>query len=126
MIYANRRNRTPVGATPMGVLLSNLSSAYSQELRMRESPSIIPWGELDRTAYLVLNDFSGAFGGLAWSETDVANTNRATLIHHLLEGQYSSPVRIVAFNTAEGWSRDASDEIAAELAQACADRGRTS
>ena len=47
------------------------------------------------------------------------------LIRHLLEGQYSSPVRIVAFNTAEGWSRDASDEIAIELAQACADRGET-
>ena len=52
----------------------------------------------------------------------MANTDRATLIRHLLEGQYSSPVRIVAFNTAEGWSRDASDEIAAELTQACADR----
>ena len=89
---------------------------------MRESPSIIPWGELDRTAYLVLNDFAGAFGGLAWSETDVADTDRATPIRHLLEGQYSSPIRIVAFNTAEGWSRDVSDEIAAELAQACADR----
>jgi len=63
---------------------------------MRESPSIIPWGELGRTVYLVLNDFAGAFGGLAWSETDVADTDRATLIRHLLEGQYSSPVRIVA------------------------------
>ena len=92
---------------------------------MRESPSIIPWGDLDRTVYLVLNDYAGAFGGLAWSETDTANTDRATLIRHLLEGQYSSPVRIVAFNTAEGWSRDASDEIAAELAQACADRDDT-
>jgi hypothetical protein len=37
---------------------------------------------------------------------DVADTDRATLIRHLLEGQYSSPVCIVAFNTAEGWSRD--------------------
>ena len=92
---------------------------------MRESPSIIPWGDDDRTVYLVLNDFAGAFGGLAWPETDVANTERATLIRNLLEGQYSSPVRIVAFNTAEAWSRDASDEIAAELAQACADRGET-
>jgi hypothetical protein len=36
-----------------------------------------------------------------------------------------SPVRIVAFNTAEGWSRDVTDEIAAELAQACADRDAT-
>jgi len=34
-----------------------------------------------------------------------------------------SPVRIVAFNTAEGWSRDVTEDIAAELAQACADRG---
>jgi hypothetical protein len=42
-----------------------------------------------------------------------------------VEGQYMSPVRIVAFNTAEGWSRDVSDKIAAELAQACADRGET-
>jgi len=55
----------------------------------------------------------------------VTATDRSTLIRHLLEGQYSSPVRIVAFNTAEGWSRDASDEIAAELDQACADRGET-
>ena len=36
-----------------------------------------------------------------------------------------SPVRIVAFNTAEGRSRDVTDEIAAELAQACADRDET-
>jgi hypothetical protein len=55
----------------------------------------------------------------------VAHTDRATLIRHLLEGQYSSPVCVVAFNTAEGWSRDASDEIAVELVQACADRGET-
>ena len=47
------------------------------------------------------------------------------MIRHLLEGKYLSPVRVVAFNTAEGWSRDVSDEIATELAQACADRGET-
>jgi hypothetical protein len=43
----------------------------------------------------------------------------------LLEGQYDEPVRIVAFNTAEGWSRDVTDNIAATLAQACADRDET-
>jgi hypothetical protein len=32
-------------------------------------------------------------------------------------------VAFVAFNTAEGWSRDVSDDIAAELAQARASRG---
>jgi len=38
------------------------------------------------------------------------DTERATL-QHLFEGQYTTPVRIVAFNTAEGWSRDATEEI---------------
>jgi hypothetical protein len=33
----------------------------------------------------------------------------------LLDGQYESPVRIVAFNTAEGWSRDVTVDIADEL-----------
>ena len=55
----------------------------------------------------------------------MAHTDRATVIRHLLEGQYSSSVRIVAFNTAEGWSRDVTEDIAAELAQASADRGET-
>jgi hypothetical protein len=32
-----------------------------------------------------------------------------------VEGQYSHPVRIVAFNTAEGWSRDVTIDIADEL-----------
>ena len=84
---------------------------------MRESPSIIPWGDFDRTVYIVLDDFGGKYGW-AWPETEVTATDRSTLIRHLLEGQYSSPVCVVAFNTAEGWSRDVTDEIAAELAQA--------
>jgi hypothetical protein len=70
-------------------------------------------GDLDRDVYLVLDDFGGKYGW-AWPETNVTDTDRATLIRRLLEGQYSSPVRIVAVNTSEGWSRDVSDEIAAE------------
>ena len=92
---------------------------------MRTSPSIVP-DALGRDVYLVLDDFGGAFGGLAWPETDVTHTDHATVIRHLLEGQYSSPVCVVAFNTAEGWSRDVTEDIAAELAQACADRDEIS
>ena len=88
---------------------------------MRQSPSIVP-DALSRDVYLVLDDVGGRFG-LAWPAADVGDTDRSTLIRHLLEGQYMSPVRIVAFNTAEGWSRDVTEDIAAELAQACADRG---
>jgi hypothetical protein len=30
-------------------------------------------------------------------------------------GQYSDPVSVVAFNTAEGWSADASEDVAREI-----------
>jgi hypothetical protein len=41
-------------------------------------------------------------------------------IDDLLEGQYSNPVRIIGFNTTEGWSRDVSEDLAHELRQRCA------
>jgi hypothetical protein len=50
---------------------------------------------------------------------------RAWMIRNLLEGQYKNPVRIVAFNTAEGWPRDVTTDIAddtwsmIESSQAC-------
>jgi hypothetical protein len=78
---------------------------------MRTSPSIVPHGA-DQDTYLVLDDFRI---GCAWRETDVDKVDRETLIRDLVEGQYSHPVRIVAFNTAEGWSRDVTMEIADEL-----------
>ena len=34
-----------------------------------------------------------------------------------MEGQYFDPARIVAFNTAKGWSRDVSEELANEVAE---------
>jgi hypothetical protein len=57
---------------------------------MRSSPSIVP-DALDRDVYLVLDDF-GERLGRSWREADEADTDRPTLIRHLLEGQYSSPV----------------------------------
>jgi hypothetical protein len=43
----------------------------------------------------------------------------AGLVIDLIDGQYSDPARIIAFNTAEGWSRDVSSELADEIAQRC-------
>ena len=79
---------------------------------MRTSPSIAPNG-LERDVYLVLDDFGSL--GRVWRETDEAGTNRTWMIRNLLEGQYANPVRIVAFNTAEGWSRDVTLDVADEL-----------
>ena len=79
---------------------------------MRTSPSIVPHGA-DQDTYLVLEDFGRI--GCAWRETDADSADRETLIRDLVNGQYRNPVRIVAFNTTEGWSRDVTGDIADEL-----------
>ena len=79
---------------------------------MPRAPSIVP-DDTNRDVYLVLDDFGRL--GRAWRETDEAGANRTTLVLNLLDGQYEDPVRIVAFNTAEGWSRDVTVDIADEL-----------
>jgi len=79
---------------------------------MRISPSIVPHAT-DRDIYLVLEDFGWI--GCCWRETDKVSTEREAVIRALVEGEFIKPVRIVAFNTAEGWSRDVTVEIAEEL-----------
>jgi hypothetical protein len=79
---------------------------------MRTSPSIVPHGA-NQDTYLVLEDFGRI--GCAWRETDVESADRETLIRDLVDGLYRKPVRIVAFNTTEGWARDVTVEIADEL-----------
>jgi hypothetical protein len=66
----------------------------------------------DITVYLVLNDYKT---GLAYVETDPAEADRETIIRNFLSGQYANPLRVMAFNTAEGWSRDVSEDIASEV-----------
>lgn len=79
---------------------------------MRTSPSIVPHGA-DQDTYLVLDDFGRI--GCVWRETDAESADREALIRDLVDGQYGKPVRIVAFNTNEGWARDVTVDIADEL-----------
>jgi hypothetical protein len=55
---------------------------------MRASPPIAP--ENADVVYPVLDDLGGRLGR-TWRETDEDDTDRATLIRDLLDGQYSSP-----------------------------------
>jgi hypothetical protein len=41
-----------------------------------------------------------------------------------LTGQFNNPVRVVAFNTSEGWSRDISEDVAREVVRRAAGSGR--
>ncbi|XIA62224.1 hypothetical protein ACFIOY_21590 [Bradyrhizobium sp. TZ2] len=49
----------------------------------------------------MLDDFGGNLGR-AWRETAEEDANREMLISDPMDGQYSRPARIIAFNTAEG------------------------
>ena len=80
------------------------------------TPSIVP-GDEDRDVCLVVSDFGRR--GRAYCETDVEVTDLETVIRDLLDGQYSNPVRVVSFNTADGWSRDISTDVAEELRRRC-------
>ncbi len=88
---------------------------------MRTSPTIVP-DAAEQDTYLVLDDF-GPRLGRSWRETDEHGASRERLIRDLIEGEYNSPVRIVAFNTAEGWSRDVTVDIADELRRRYAEFG---
>lgn len=80
------------------------------------APSIVPKHD-DQTAYLVVDDFGPI--GLAYRETDVRRADLEAVIMDMLEGQYSDPVRVIGINTAEGWSRDVSADVAQEIRYRC-------
>jgi hypothetical protein len=79
---------------------------------MRWTPSIVPRGD-DQNVYLVVDDFGR--NGRVYREADVETADLETVIIDLLDGQYQNPIKVVAFNTAEGWSQDVSEDVAQEL-----------
>ena len=73
---------------------------------MRTQTPLAP-SQPDVTVHFVLNDFRGAY-----VETDEDKADQATIVDNILSGQYSSPLRVIAVNTAEGWGRDVTEDIA--------------
>ena len=82
-------------------------------MRRNWTPSIVPSGD-DQTVYLVINNFGNL--GAAFPETDVDKADLETIMGDLMSGQYSDPVRVVTFNTAEQWSADVSQDVARDQA----------
>jgi hypothetical protein len=80
------------------------------------TPSIIPTDD-DQTVFLVAEDFGKL--GRAWRESDYEAADLESVIQDLLSGQYGNPIRVVAFNTAERWSEDVSEDVARELRRRC-------
>jgi hypothetical protein len=84
--------------------------------RSNWTPSIVPRGD-DQNVYLVLDDLDR--NGRVYREADAETADLETVILDLLEGQYKNPVRVVAFNTAEGWSQDVSADVVQALRRRC-------
>jgi hypothetical protein len=75
------------------------------------TPPLVP--DFDVAVHIVLDDFGRL--GKAYRETDEASASREGVINELLSGQFNNPLRVISFNTTEGWSRDVSEDIAWEL-----------
>jgi hypothetical protein len=82
--------------------------------------SLVP--AFDDTVYLVLNDYGKL--GHAFVETPEDQADLGTVIEQILGGEYGNPLRVIAFNAAEGWAHDVSEEIARELTARAAARDR--
>jgi hypothetical protein len=80
-----------------------------------KSPPIVPGFDLE--VCLVLDDF-GRFR--AYREADEDEAYRETVIRNIFSGQHERPSRVVAFNKAEGWSRDITEDIAREILERAA------
>jgi hypothetical protein len=89
--------------------------------RIAATPSMVP--NRDSTVYVVLDEFGTL--GTAYRETDAEDCDRASVIRDLLQGHFHNPVRVVAFNTAEGWSVDASEDIARAVMERARAEGET-
>ncbi len=83
---------------------------------MSWTPGIVPYGA-DETTYLVVDSF-GTLGSV-YRETEIERADPETVISDMMTGQYSNPVRVVAFNTLEHWARDVSADIAKEIQTRC-------
>ncbi len=85
---------------------------------MPSASSLVP--NIDAAVHVVLDDFGTA--GRAYRETDESNASFASVVSDLLTGQFSDPVRVIAFNAAEGWSRDVSEDVAREIVKQATER----
>ncbi|MFI5224808.1 MAG: hypothetical protein WBZ28_02020 [Pseudolabrys sp.] len=84
---------------------------------MRNQTPLVPGQPADDvTVHIVLNYF-GSRLGRTYCEYEA---DQETIIESILNGQYSHPIRVVAFNTAEGWARD----VTKDIARAVLDRAR--
>jgi hypothetical protein len=86
----------------------------------RSAPSLVP--SYDVNVYIVLDDFGKI--GRAYRETDEAEADLENVIENMIGGQYNHPMRVIGFNTSEGWSHDVSEDVAWEVIKRLRSEGK--
>jgi hypothetical protein len=79
---------------------------------MTDTPSLVPLSE-SSDVYLVVDELP-TFGRV-WRELSEETANEQTVLELIANGDFHGPVRVIAFNTTEGWSRDVTEDIAEAL-----------
>jgi hypothetical protein len=62
------------------------------------------------TVHMVLDDLGNL--GRVWREFDEEKTDERDIVRSIFDCQFNRPMKVVAFNTEEGWSRDVTEDIA--------------
>ena len=75
------------------------------------SVSLVPRTD-DVDVCLVLDELRT---GRVWREIDEGLANEAAITEWIIEGQFNHPLRVIAFNSGEGWSRDVTEDAARKL-----------
>src|SRR4051812_23077662 len=78
------------------------------------SLSSIPYGA-DETVFVVIENSGGR--GSVDRKTERGDLD--TVVADLLAGQIGDPIRVLAFNTLEHWSKDLSADVAREIQTRC-------
>ena len=87
---------------------------------MTDTPSLVPLQE-NNNIYLVLDELPTL--GRVWRELSEESANEQTILKLIANGDFHRPVRVIAFNLDEGWSRDVTGEIAEALLEREASKG---
>lgn len=75
--------------------------------------SAVPYGA-DETLYVVVDNRRHAGG-----ETRFERADLQTIIDEFMAGRFFDPIRVLAFNTLEHWSKDLSRDVAMEVQARC-------
>lgn len=76
------------------------------------------------TIHMVLDDF-GPKIGRAWREMDAERTDERDIVREIIDGEYSRPLQVVAFNLEERWVRDVTEDIARAVIETARAEERT-